>query len=141
MSSVWPVLHYDDARGALRFLVDVLGFEEVVAAEDEDGDLVHVELSRPGGGALVFGSTKHTGGVHEAMRPGTAACYVVADDVDAVEERVRRADPGAVVQPAGETRFGTGGPVRAFTARDPEGNLWTFGTYRGAARTPGRIKA
>lgn len=31
-----------------------------------------------------------------------------------------------------ETMFGSGVATHAFTARDPEGNLWTFGTYRGA---------
>lgn len=81
----------------------------------------------------MLGSTKHTGGVHGAMKPGTTASYVIADDVDAVHERVRRADDGAVVQPPSRTRFGSGADAYAFTALDPEGNLWTFGTYRGAS--------
>ncbi|BCK73714.1 hypothetical protein Srufu_076670 [Streptomyces libani subsp. rufus] len=63
-SSVWPVLHYDDMRAALRFLVDVLGFAEVVAAPDEHGGIGHAELRWPGGGALVFGSPRHTDSVH-----------------------------------------------------------------------------
>jgi uncharacterized glyoxalase superfamily protein PhnB len=133
MSSVWPVLHYDDTRTALRFLVDVLGFREMVAVPDDEGDIVHAELSWPGGGSLVFGSTKHTDSVHGAMKPGTAASYVITDAVDAVHERVLQGEGGAVVQEPSETRFGSGADVYAFTARDPEGNLWTFGTYRGAA--------
>jgi uncharacterized glyoxalase superfamily protein PhnB len=131
MSSVWPVLHYDDTRAALRFLVETLGFHEVLAVPDEDGDIVHVELSWPGGGSVVFGSTKHTDSVHGAMKPGTTACYVVTDDADAVHDRVCRSEGGAVVRAPSETRFGADADVYAFTARDPEGNLWTFGTYRG----------
>ncbi|WP_457134601.1 hypothetical protein [Mycobacteroides abscessus] len=49
MSSVWPILHYKDTETALRYLVDVLGFDEIVTGRDETGQLVHVELSWPEG--------------------------------------------------------------------------------------------
>jgi uncharacterized glyoxalase superfamily protein PhnB len=121
---------YDTER-ALAFLVEAFGFREALAVRDRQGDVVHAELRWPGGGAVVFGSTKHTEGVHGAMKPGTSASYVVADDVDAVYQRALAAD-AEIVQGPNETTFGSGVPTRAFTARDPEGNLWTFGTYRGA---------
>ncbi len=130
VSSVWPVLHYDDTESALRFLVDVLGFAEVVAARDEHGVVGHAELRWPGGGALVFGSTRHTDTVHGVMRAGTSAVYVVSDDVDAVHRRVVAAG-GEVLEPPHETQFGSGAAAFVCTVRDPEGNLWTFGTYRG----------
>jgi uncharacterized glyoxalase superfamily protein PhnB len=130
--TVWPVLHYDDTDTALRFLVDAFGFRAAVVVEDDDGDVIHAELRWPAGGALVFGSTKHTDSVHGQMAAGTGACYVVADDVDAVFAQALRANAEIVAQPH-ETAFGSGVPTRAFTARDPEGNLWTFGTYRGAS--------
>ncbi|MCK1795619.1 VOC family protein [Streptomyces sp. XM4193] len=134
-STVWPVLHYDDTRAALRFLVDVLGFEEVVAAPDEHGGLAHVELRRPGGGTLVFGSTRHKESVHGGMRAGTGAVYVVAADPDEVE-RVHRGvveAGGQVLEPPHRTVFGSGAAAYVCTAGDPEGNLWTFGTHRGPA--------
>ncbi|SFT61025.1 Uncharacterized conserved protein PhnB, glyoxalase superfamily [Actinopolyspora lacussalsi subsp. righensis] len=129
-SSVWPILHYDDTRAALRFLVDVLGFHEVLAVPDDEGDIVHAELRRPGGGALVFGSTKHTDGVHGRMRAGSSAVYIVTEEVDAVHSRVKAAG-GDVVEAPHHTEFGSGAGSYALTVRDPEGNLWTFGTYRG----------
>jgi uncharacterized glyoxalase superfamily protein PhnB len=43
-SSVWPVLHYDDTPATLRYLVDVLGFQELVVTSDDDGDVIHAEL-------------------------------------------------------------------------------------------------
>jgi uncharacterized glyoxalase superfamily protein PhnB len=129
--TVWPVLHYHDTERALRFLAEAFGFRVELAVKDEDGDVVHAELRWAEGGAVVFGSTKHVGGVHSGMGPGGGATYVVTDEVDAVHERA--AAVGAeVVQPPADTTFGSGVPTRAFTARDPEGNLWTFGTYRGA---------
>jgi uncharacterized glyoxalase superfamily protein PhnB len=58
------------------------------------------------------------------------ASYVITDDIDAIHERVRRSAAGTVIQPPNQTQFGSG--ANAFTAREPEGNLWTFRTYRGA---------
>src|SRR3990170_4042712 len=64
----------------LRFLVDVLGF----------GEDRHAQLSWPGGGFLVFGSTKHKDSVHGTMKPrATSAVHLRTDDMDAACERVR----------------------------------------------------
>ncbi|MDL5157601.1 VOC family protein [Actinomycetospora termitidis] len=130
MSSVWPVLHYDDTEAALRFLVDVVGFDESVVVRDDVGDVVHAELAWPGGGALLFGGTKHVGGAHSGLRAG--AVYLVAEDVDGVHARLVAASADVVAAPH-ETEFGAGGPTYACSVRDTEGNLLTFGTYRGAA--------
>jgi uncharacterized glyoxalase superfamily protein PhnB len=131
---VWPILHYDDTELALRFLRDVLGFGESLIIRDDGGDVVHAEMSWPGGGALNFGGTQHLDGIHGSVGAGTSALYVVTDDLEAVHERVLGSGMGSVVQPPTATCFGAGAvESHAFTARDPEGNLWTFGTYRGAA--------
>ncbi|GAA3821722.1 MULTISPECIES: VOC family protein [Amycolatopsis] len=127
--TVWPILHYDDTSAALRFLVDVLGFTEEVAARDDDGDVVHAEVSWPGGGRLVFGGTKHVESVHGRMRAGSNAVYVVTDDVAGVYERARAAG-ASVLEPPQHARFGSGAESLICTIEDPEGNLWTFGTYR-----------
>ncbi|GAB3566495.1 VOC family protein [Amycolatopsis endophytica] len=126
--SIWPVLHYDDTSAALRFLVD-LGFSEVVAARDDEDDVVHAEVSWLGGGRLVFGSTKHVESVHGRMRAGSGAVYVVTDDVEAVHARALAAG-ASVLEPPQDARFGSGAESRICTIADPEGNLWTFGTYR-----------
>jgi uncharacterized glyoxalase superfamily protein PhnB len=84
----------------------------------------------PGGGAVVLGSTRHTGGVHSGLGPSGVALYVVTDDIDAVHDSARSAGAD-VVAPPHQTRFGSGAEARACTIRDPEGVLWTFGTYRG----------
>lgn len=129
--TVWPVLHYDDTATALRFLVDAFGFRAALVVSDGDGDVVHAEMRWPAGGAVVFGSTKHVDSVHGQMPAGTGACYVATDDVDTVFERAVRTNAEIVERPH-RTAFGSGVPTRAFTARDREGNLWTFGTYLGA---------
>lgn len=131
-TALMPILHYDDARSAVRFLTEVLGFREEVAATDAGGDIVHAELLWPGGGALVIGGTKHTDGVHGRVRAGNSAIYLATDDVDLVHDRVRAAG-GEVVEAPQRATFGSGAEAYICTVQDPEGNLWTFGTYRNDA--------
>jgi uncharacterized glyoxalase superfamily protein PhnB len=129
--TVWPALRARDARGLIRFLVDAFGFEEVVTYGDQpDGSgevVVHAELGWPLGGGVMLGSARDDG--PWALTPGTAGCYVVTDDPDALHGRAVAAG-AEVVQPLHDTDYGS----RDFTARDPEGNLWSFGTYRGEPR-------
>ncbi|WCO66225.1 VOC family protein [Iamia majanohamensis] len=131
-ATVWPVLHYADTEGALTFLVDVLGFRAVLLARDDDARIQHAELRWPDGGTVLFGWAGHTDGVHGDVGRGTAAMYVPTTDVDAVHGRLVTSGRGTVVAGPHRTTFGSGDDAYALTVSDPEGHLWTFGTYRGA---------
>ncbi|HVW43556.1 MAG TPA: VOC family protein [Amycolatopsis sp.] len=126
-TTVWPALRYDEAPGAIRFLVDVVGFREALVVPDEQGDIVHAELRWPEGGGVMLGSTKHREGTHARMKAGVGMVYVVSDQVDAVYDRVRAAG-ARIVEDLNDTDYGSHG----FAVEDAEGNQWTFGTYRGA---------
>lgn len=58
--------------------------------------------------------------------PGQSAAYVVTDDADGLYARVV-ASGALILKPLQDTDHGG----RDFTFRDPEDNLWSFGTYRG----------
>ena len=125
---VWPTLRARDARALIRFLVSVVGFEET--AVYADGDTVHhAQLSWPLGGGVMLGSVRDDADDPFALRPGTFGAYVVVDDPDGLFERVRSAG-AEVVRELHDTDYGS----RDFAVRDPEGNLWSFGTYRGEPR-------
>jgi uncharacterized glyoxalase superfamily protein PhnB len=124
--SVWPSLRAADAHGLIRFLVDAFGFEATVVYED-GGQVTHAELAWPPGGGVMVGSAKD--GDELAHRPGTTACYVVTDDPDRLHDRAVAAG-AQIVRPLHDTDYGS----RDFTARDPDGNTWSFGTYRGRPR-------
>ena len=127
---VWPTLRATDARALIRFLVDAFGFVENVAYGE--GDRVdHAQLDWPPGGGVMLGSAGRGPDDRWALEPGSFGCYVVADDVDALHERAVRAGAEIVREPHG-TDYGS----RDFAVRDPEGNLWQFGTYRGEPRAP-----
>ena len=128
---VWPSLRARDARALIRFLVDAFGFEETVVYGD--GDRVdHAQLSWPPGGGVMLGSTRDDPADPFALQPGTFGAYVVVDDTDGVYARAKAAGAEIVREPE-VTDYGS----RDFAARDPEGNLWSFGTYRGAPRGGG----
>jgi uncharacterized glyoxalase superfamily protein PhnB len=123
---VWPTLRANDARALIRFLVEAFGFSETVV--HGEGDRVdHAELSWPPGGGIMLGS--HRESEKWPLKPGSFGCYVVTDDTDKVHERAVSAGAEITMAPY-DTDYGS----REFVARDPEGNLWSFGTYRGAPR-------
>ena len=124
---VWPTLRATDARALIRFLVDVVGFEET--AVYGDGDVVHhAELSWPLGGGVMLGSSRDDN--QQVTGPGRFSAYVVCDEPDALCERVR-AGGAKVTAELRDTDYGS----REFAIADPEGNHWYFGTYRGAPRS------
>jgi len=123
---VWPTLRARDARALIRFLVDAFGFTET--AVYGEGDRVdHAELAWPAGGGIMLGSARDSEDDDWALRPGGFGAYVVTDEPDALYARAIAA--GAEVLTAlHDTGYGS----RDFAVRDPEGNRWSFGTYRGA---------
>ena len=127
---VWPTVRARDARALIAFLVDVLGFEEVVVYGD--GDVVeHAELAWPPGGGVMLGSVR-PGDVSGVAAPGTLSVYVVCDDPDALFERAS-ASGAHIDSPPHDTDYGS----RDVGLHDPEGNHWTFGTYRGHRHATG----
>jgi uncharacterized glyoxalase superfamily protein PhnB len=127
---VWPTLRARDARALITFLVDAFGFEETVVYAD--GDTVqHAQLSWPLGGGIMLGSARANSDDDEwPLRPGTFGAYVVTDDPDGLFQRAKAAGAD-ILSGLHETDYGS----RDFTARDPEGNRWSFGTYRGEPRS------
>ena len=124
---VWPTLRARDARALIRFLVDVLGFQETVVYAE--GDLVsHAELAWPPGGGVMLGSVRDD--ELRTMQPGTFAAYVVTDEPEALYRRAVEAG-AEIARELYTTDYGS----RDFAVRDAVSNQWatrwSFGAYRG----------
>jgi uncharacterized glyoxalase superfamily protein PhnB len=126
---VWPTLRAHDARALIKFLVEAFGFEET-AVYGEGDRVEHAQLSWPEGGGIMLGSVRE--GENPATSPGQFGAYVVTGDPDAVYQRAKGAG-AEITGEMTETDYGS----RGFSARDPEGNRWSFGTYRGEPRKSG----
>lgn len=125
--TVWPTLRANDARALIDFLTSVFGF--TATAVYGDGDLVeHAQLTWPEGGGIMLGSDRS--GTPWTQQPGTGGAYVVTDRVDEIHDRVQRSG-AKIIQPLHEPDYGG----RTFACADPEGNLWSFGSYRGEPAT------
>ena len=122
-----PFLGYEDARMALDWLENVFGFERAEVTEGSNGEVVHAEL-RYDGGLIMLGSARpNEWGMKTPRELGAVSqgVYVIVDDVDGHYERAR-SEGAEIVRELQGTDYGS----REYMARDLEGNLWSFGTYR-----------
>ncbi|MEX0174174.1 VOC family protein [Streptomyces sp. LMG1-1-1.1] len=127
---ICPALRYEDAKAAIKQLTEGFGFSEHAVYEGEDGRVVHAELAY-GNGMLMLGS-KGSGTEFDKLMAGAGpvAVYVRVADVD--EHHARAVAQGIeIVMPPADQEYGS----RDYTARDAEGNVWSFGTYAPGATT------
>ena len=121
--TVWPSLQARDAHALIDFYVSAFGF--VATAVYADGDVVsHAQLDWPEGGGIMLGSYRPDR--DWTREPGTLGAYVVTDRVDDLYAG-RRRPVRLIVRRLEDTDYGN----REFAVQDPEGNLWSFGSYRG----------
>jgi uncharacterized glyoxalase superfamily protein PhnB len=129
--TVWPTLRARDARALIAFLVDTVGFVELVTYTDDAGTVHHAELAWPPGGGVMLGQERADAEA-QVTPPGSFSAYVVEPDparVDALADRVR-GSAGEVVRGPYDTDYGS----HDVAIRDPEGNAWHVGTYPGSPR-------
>lgn len=127
--TVWHSLSYRDAPAAVDFLTEAFGFvAKGVYRDEEDPDvIVHAQLDWPPGGGVMFGTSPRPGDMTDPT--GHASAYCVVETLEAVDELFARATAAgaAVVRPPTDQDYGG----RNFIVKDPEGNQWSFGDYRG----------
>ncbi len=124
---IWPTLLYTDAPAAIDFLQTAFGFTSslVVPNEDDHSLIEHCQLRWPEGGGVMLGSAGRDNPFCD--RPtGVTSVYVVTASPDEVFDRAVAAG-AEVFAPMKEEDYGS----RGFSMLDPEGNIWSFGTYAG----------
>ncbi|MEV0123495.1 VOC family protein [Streptomyces sp. NPDC050703] len=129
--TIWPALQAENAPALIDFLVGTVGFLRTAVYED-GGRVAHAQLDWPEGGGVMLGSYDPDAAGGTCGTPGTAGAYVVTDRVDALYARLT----GAGVKITAEIEDKPYGS-REFGIADPEGNRWSFGTYRGEPRPAG----
>ena len=115
--NIFPALRYRDANAALEWLQRAFGFAEKAVYRGDDGTVHHAELQL-GAGMVMLGEQP------EAAPSDAQTIYVVVDDPDAHHQRAAAAG-AQIVRPLEDMDYGS----REYSARDPEGHVWSFGTY------------
>lgn len=121
LPSVYPVLRYDDAPGAIRFLTEAFQLERVTVHEGPDGTIVHAQLAWRTG--VVMLGSRSSG--DSRFETGRGVLYLAVDDPDAHHDHAVAAGAEVVMELVDQP-YGS----REYAALDPEGNVWSFGTYR-----------
>jgi uncharacterized glyoxalase superfamily protein PhnB len=123
-----PAMRYRDAPAAIEWLCRAFGFEKHLVVPGPDGTIVHAQLTF-GPGMIMLGTARDDEfgrlmTVPTARGPGTQSAYVIVADADAHYARAKAAGAEIVMDIKDEDYGG-----RGYSARDPEGHLWNFGTY------------
>jgi uncharacterized glyoxalase superfamily protein PhnB len=123
MTTFYPSFRYEDAPAAIEWLQRAFGFEaEMVVDGEQEGRVTHAQL-RFGDGMIMLGSTR---GDESDSHVGQGWTYVALEgDIDAHHERAREAGAEITREPE-DQEYGS----RDYSAKDLEGNVWSFGTYR-----------
>jgi uncharacterized glyoxalase superfamily protein PhnB len=125
MQTIFPILRYNDARGAIRWLCATFGFIELFSVPDSGQFVRHAQL-KLGTNVIMLGSVRPDERMAspQVLGAATQGLCVYVDDLDAHFERARSAR-AETTSPPQDTDFGS----REYHVRDLEGHPWTFGTY------------
>ncbi|WTW92723.1 VOC family protein [Streptomycetaceae bacterium NBC_01309] len=127
IAEVIPALRYHDAPAAIAFLRDAFGLEPTMVVPGEGNVIHHAQLSW-GNGCVMLGSQVDGGDASDGrieMTVGGSCLYLVLDEVDAHYARAVAAG-AEITRELRDEEYGG----RGYVARDPEGNQWSFGSYR-----------
>ena len=123
----YPTLRYADAPAALAFLEEAFGLTTHARHDNEDGTIAHAEVVA-GDGLVMLGSAREEGAELNST-PGAVTVYVGLADAADVERRWASAQAAGarVLRELAVMDYGDGSTE--FSCADPEGNVWSFGTY------------
>jgi uncharacterized glyoxalase superfamily protein PhnB len=126
---IYPAVRYQDAKAAIAWLTRVLGFEAHEVCPGEGESIAHAEL-KLGGNLIMLGSVKPDayGRSPKDLGGATGSIYIALDtsaEVDAFYSRAKAAG-AEIVRELEDTDYES----HEFGVRDPEGQAWSFGTYR-----------
>jgi len=128
-STIIPTLRYRDAAAAIDWLCRAFGFREHLVVPGPNGTIAHAQLVR-GNGMIMLGSAggDEFGKLQQPLAasdaPVSQSPYIIVADVDA-HHATAVAAGAQVVMPLKDEDYGG----RGYSCRDPEGNLWNFGSY------------
>lgn len=125
--SIYAAIRYDDPNAAVDWLAKAFGFTQEDVFRDDAGVVQHAMLSLGTGKIMVSGSRAAgwLGGEAAAPLSSPISLYAVVDDPVAHHDRAV-AEGATVVMELQHMDYGS----HEYAARDPEGNLWSFGTYQ-----------
>ncbi|HBE66762.1 MAG TPA: glyoxalase [Planctomycetaceae bacterium] len=128
ISTIIPTMRYNDAKAAIDWLCGTFGFTRHLVVESDDGKIAHAQL-KFGNGMIMLGSARDDEFGSMQCPPTnsgavTQSPYIVVADIDQLYTSAKSAGATIVIEIKDEDYGG-----RVFSCRDPQGQLWNFGSY------------
>jgi uncharacterized glyoxalase superfamily protein PhnB len=124
INGAFPIVPYSNPRAAINWLESAFGaVATAVYPPEPDQPLKHAEV-KVGTGLVMINDADRDDSSPFALS-GPVLLYVTVDDPDALHDRAAAAG-AEIVMGLTDQDYGS----REFAARDPHGNVWSFGTYR-----------
>ena len=120
-----PAMRYRDAPAAIAWLCKAFGFEERLVVPGDGETIRHAQLTL-GNGMIMVGSAQDGEFTSLPAEVGTVtqSPYIVVHEIDGHYQRAKAAGAEILTEIADQPHGG-----RLYTARDPEGHVWNFGSY------------
>ena len=127
--TMFPSLKYSDASAAIDWLCKVLQFEKKLVVPGPADTIAHAQLTL-GSGMIMLGSQddseygKHIRSPKFLNNINTQTTYIYIDKIDQHFENAKSQDAEIIIALREEPYGG-----KHYMCRDPEGHLWSFGSY------------
>jgi uncharacterized glyoxalase superfamily protein PhnB len=124
--TIFPGMRYVDAPAAIDWLEKAFGFRRQAVYAGPDGSIGHAQLIY-NNAMIMLGSYRDDMYRYKMPREAggvTQAAYLYVKDIESHFARAKAAG-AEIVCALKDTDYGS----REYSARDPEGHLWHFGTY------------
>jgi uncharacterized glyoxalase superfamily protein PhnB len=125
--TIYAAIRYQDPDKAVSWLCTAFGFTEQSVSRTPEGEFQHGEL-RLGDSVVMISGPREAGWLGGAAADPLASpvsLYAAVDDPKSHFEKAKAAGATIVLE-LQHMDYGSD----EYSARDPEGNLWSFGTYK-----------
>jgi uncharacterized glyoxalase superfamily protein PhnB len=123
-----PTMRYRDAKRMADWLGEAFGFKPFLIVDDGLGGISHAQLVL-GQAMIMVGDARDDdfGAFQQPATPGepvNQSAYIVVEEIEEIYETAEAAG-AEIVQELDDAEHGG----QFFACRDPEGQLWNFGSY------------
>ena len=130
--SIIPCLNYQDATTAIEWLCNAFGFQKHLIVPDDNGKIIHAELTLDNIMIMVGSSDSGTQFSKLIKHPRdiegfeTQSPYIVLEDKEIDEHyKIAKQNGAKIIIELKEEDYGG----KNYSCYDPEGHLWNFGSY------------
>lgn len=130
-----PTMKYKNAQTAIKWLCNAFGFKKHLVVEGANNTIAHAQLTY--GNSMIMLSSEIENEYGKLVKTpqsingnNTQASYIIVEKINEHYKKAVAAGAKIIIENKDEEYGG-----RAYTCKDPEGYIWSFGSYNPWAET------